>query len=183
MDTATYLIIGGFVAGIAGTVILKSIKLTPKQFFGWMLVLFAGIYIIIQIYGAVEYAYVANADCHKYLGCGVEFFGYDAFEHFFSGLLFWFLILWLCQLFPKYSILHESRWKNFLILVSLSTLFFVLWEIGECLHDIFRLQIVHEPILSYNLRFNLLDQPTNLDTMGDLIFGLLSSIVGFLISL
>lgn len=48
----------------------------------------------------------------------------------------------------------------------------------ECLRDAIRLDVLHQPILNFRLHINRLDQPTNLDTMGDLLFSLLGSVFG-----
>jgi len=119
----------------------------------------------------------SNIACPKYLGCTSGFFGYDAIEHFLFGIAGVFLFVWLCKKFQQFSFLQDKRWKNFLLLVAMVTFLSVLWEFGECARDAFRLNILHEPLRNIRLQINLLDQPTNIDTMGDLFFGMLGSIV------
>lgn len=119
----------------------------------------------------------ANELCYKYLGCTSGFFGYDAIEHFLFGLAAIWIIVWVCGKFPKYSILHAERWKTVLILIALAALISVAWELFEFAHDIFRLDILREHLLNWRLHINLLDQPTNTDTMGDLTFSLFGSIL------
>ena len=114
-----------------------------------------------------------NSACYKYLGCTSGFAGYDAVEHFSFGIALLFSIIWLCRKYPKYSILTDTRWKNVLTLIS------ILWEFGECAHDYFRLDILGEHLRDIKLHTNYLDQPTNLDTMGDIFF----SMLGFIISM
>jgi hypothetical protein len=56
----------------------------------------------------------------------------------------------------------------------------VIWEFVECAHDAFRLDILHQPLRDVRFHVNLLDQPSNLDTMGDLFFSIVGSLVSFL---
>jgi hypothetical protein len=111
------------------------------------------------------------------------FAGYDAFEHLFFGVALVILIVWLCEHFPKYCITHPERWKTALIVVAVVVFISVLWEILECTHDALRMNVLHESLRNFSLNINLLDQPTNIDTMGDLSFGLVGAIVGFFLSL
>jgi len=86
-------------------------------------------------------------------------------------------LVWFFFFFTEYSILSNKRWKNFLIILSTIALLAVGWELLECAHDVFRLSILHEHLLNLKLHINLLDQPNNLDTMGDLFFELFGSII------
>lgn len=117
----------------------------------------------------------SNEACNKYLGCTSGFFGYDAVEHFIFGVAVVWIIVWLFQRFPQFSLLHNKRWKNILIIIALVVFVGVIWEFLECAHDYFRLSILHQALLNWKLHINSLDQPTNLDTMGDMFFGLLGS--------
>jgi hypothetical protein len=118
-----------------------------------------------------------NSGCYPYLGCDSGFFGYDALEHFLFGFAAVWIIVWLCQKFPRYSILNEEFWKSVLILVALVTFIEVIWEIGECFRDAYLLDIVHEQLLNFRLHINYLAQPSNFDTMGDITFNLLGSLL------
>ena len=62
-------------------------------------------------------------------------------------------------------------------LIAIVSFFSIMWELGECAHDYFRLEILHQNLLNLRLQINLLDQPSNLDTMGDLTFGLLGALI------
>ncbi|MHB8661036.1 MAG: hypothetical protein ACYC75_03870 [Minisyncoccota bacterium] len=118
-----------------------------------------------------------NSACYPYLGCDAGFFGYDALEHFLFGFAAVWIIIWLCKKFPRYSILNAERWKSGLILVACIALIAVLWEIGECFRDAYLLDIVHEHLINLRLHINYLAQPSNFDTMGDLTFTLLGSLI------
>lgn len=142
-----------------------------------------GIYIIVDLFGEVIGSLGSNYECIKYIGCTSGFFGYDAIEHFLCGLTFALLLAWICRKFPSYSILTDKRWKNALIIISVVALVAVCWEFLECAHDVFRLDILHQPLFNLKLHINLLDQPTNLDTMGDLAFNVFGSIVALFVAL
>jgi hypothetical protein len=113
-----------------------------------------------------------NATCSKFLGCVEGFAGYDAFEHLLFGMTAVWTSVYISYRFPKLSILSKGRYKKILMLLAFVALVAVFWELIECAHDYFRLDILHEPILSFRFHRNLLDQPTNLDTMGDIAFAL-----------
>jgi len=119
----------------------------------------------------------SNPSCYKYLGCTTGFFGYDAIEHLLYGIAATWVLVWIFEKFPQHSLLHTKRWKNVLIIIVLVVFFSVIWEFVECAHDYFRLDILHQSLINLRLHVNYLDQPTNLDTMGDLAFGLCGSVV------
>jgi hypothetical protein len=113
--------------------------------------------------------------CPPYLGCTSGFFGYDAIEHFLFGITLVYSLIWIFKKFPKFSLLYSDFWKNVIIFITITALISVLWELLECAHDAFRVDILHERLRDIRLHINLLDQPTNIDTMGDLAFSLLGS--------
>jgi len=119
----------------------------------------------------------SNLVCYKYLGCTNGFFGYDAIEHFFFGLALVLVIIWFCKKFSLYSILNDKRWKTVFILIASAAFISLMWELFECAHDAFRISILHETLFNFRLHINSLDQPTNIDTMGDFAFSLLGSII------
>ena len=49
---------------------------------------------------------------------------------------------------------------------------------GECARDAIRLDVLHEHLLNFRLHINLLEQPSNLDTMGDLTSALVGAVMG-----
>ncbi|MBU6142183.1 hypothetical protein KGO95_03675 [Patescibacteria group bacterium] len=115
----------------------------------------------------------ANDKCYPYLGCTSGFFGYDAIEHFLFGVAAVFVLIWLFR--SRFSLFSGVRWKDILILIALVALLSVFWELFECIHDLFRADILHQSLLDLRLHINQLDQPSNLDTMGDLSFALLGA--------
>ena len=182
LDTPTYIIIASF--ALFATVILFLIFLrTPRMRMLKTLFISASvIWLGITTLGEFIYNWAGNETCSKYLGCIDGFFGYDAFEHLFFGIAGAIFIIWLCERFPKYSILHSEWWKVGLTVVAVIALASVIWEMYECGYDALRVDILHETLRNFRIHLNLLDQPTNLDTMGDLTFSLVGSIIGFLLA-
>ena len=130
------------------------------------------LFLIVGAFGEGPIAhYASNTICNAYINCTVGFFGYDAIEHFLSGVSVTLILIWIFKKFPTYSLFTPTRWKNIVILLALVISISVVWEIIECAYDIFRFDILVEPSLGVKLHLNILAQPTNLDTMGDLIFG------------
>lgn len=117
-----------------------------------------------------------NSVCDIF-GCYGGFFGYDALEHFLFGFAAVCIIVWLFEKFPRYSVLHEERLKSAFIVVSVAVLIAVGWEIGEFLYDAFLVDAMHQSLLALELKVNLLSQPNNFDTMGDLTLSLLGSLL------
>ncbi len=183
MDAPTYAIIISFAIFAIIVIALKFIRPLRSRAFGISVICALLIWLYLSICGEVVYHWTNSGVCSPILGCGSGFFGYDAFQHLFSGILIAFTIIWLCIRFPKYSVLHSKRWKTALTVIAFAALVAVLWEIAECAHDMYRLDILHENILNIKFHINRLDQPTNLDTMGDLCFNIIGSIVGFFIYL
>ena len=140
------------------------------------------VYLIINILGEREFggSLAMNPSCYKYLGCTSGFLGYDAIEHFMFGVAGTTVLVYLLRKFPDHSILSNKRWKNFLMIVSIIVLISVLWEFVEFGHDTIRVDIFHQPLVNWKLNINYLDQPTNADTMGDMFFGLIGSILTLL---
>jgi len=131
-----------------------------------------------------EFVYTAGnaGSCSKYVGCLTGFTGFDAFEHLVFGIAATLFIIWFSERFTRYSVLPEKIWKKVLVIIALVALLSVAWEIVECIHDAVRLDILHQPLRNIRLQINLLDQPTNLDTMGDLIASFVGSLVGVFVS-
>lgn len=125
----------------------------------------------------------ANNACYPYLGCTSGFFGYDAIEHFLFGVVAIFALVWFFRTHPRFSLLSDVRWKNVVILIAVVALVSVFWELLECAHDFFRVDILHQSLFNFRLHLNQLDQPTNLDTMGDLTFALIGSLASLFFDL
>lgn len=122
----------------------------------------------------------SNNSCLPYVGCSDGFFGYDAIEHFLFGVAIIWVLIWIFERFPKLSLKQPVRWKNVFTLISTVALISVFWEFGECAHDYFRLDVLHQPLLNLKLHINHLDQPSNLDTMGDFAFALFGAFISVL---
>ncbi len=126
-----------------------------------------------------HYGFTLNNWC-EYFKCTTGFYGYDAIQHFIGGAFIAFSVIYISIRYPEHSLFTNTKWKNFIIIISVVALISIFWEIGECFHDYLRVQILHEHLVSLKFHFNYLDQPTNVDTMGDLTFSLLGSILAFL---
>jgi hypothetical protein len=172
MDTPTYIILFALFCVVAVGFLSRS--LAAKVYF------ISVVWIATTLCGEFLFAWAGNATCSKYLGCVTGFAGYDAFEHLFSGVAVALFIVWLCRRYPAYSILPDEPWKAALVIVAAVALVSVAWEILEFAHDAIRLDLFHEPLRNVRFHINLLDQPSNTDTMGDLSFNLLGAIVGVL---
>jgi|ERR1035437_6366461 uncharacterized membrane protein YjdF len=146
---------------------------------GFLALFFIILSVVVNGLGYV-YGWGLNGVCSPYLGCVDGFFGYDALEHFVSGIGILFILVWLCRRYPKYSVLHEERWKTIVVLLTSAAFVALMWEFAECAHDAFRLDILREPLLNVRLHLNFLDQPTNIDTMGDFFFGMLGTIAALI---
>ena len=178
MDIGTRIIISMF---FFSTLIILSVRYFKQRSYQMLASLFSVVWIVIVAGGEFTYNWAGNAMCSPYLGCVSGFFGYDAFEHFFFGVAALMILFWFCEKFPQHSLLPEVRWKRILISLALIALVAVSWEIVECAHDAIRADVFHESLRNFSLHINLLDQPTNLDTMGDLSFTLLGGCIGFFI--
>jgi hypothetical protein len=106
------------------------------------------------------FGFMSDATCFHYLGCNAGFFGYDALTHFVCGIV---IALGL-----------KDKTKNLLELLAYAALIGVCWEILEFGYDHFRMVVLHMNLTNPNT----LSQPSNVDTMGDLIFGLLGTFFG-----
>ena len=132
------------------------------------------IFFIGVILGKFGPVLIANDKCYPIIGCNVGFFGYDAVLHFFSGIIDATAIICFMKAFPKFSLFHKTFWKNLLIIASLTALISLCWEVGEFSHDQFRMNVLHENLTSPK---NHLDQPSDADTMGDMTFAEVASIL------
>ena len=130
------------------------------------------------VVGGHVWHWMSNEMCYYYLGCNVGFFGYDAIVHLVGGILIVLSLLWLMRRFPSLDILHDNDFsKNFLIVLALVALIGVGWEIMEFSFDHWRMVVLNENLINPNT----LAQPSNGDTMGDLVFGLFGGTITMLI--
>jgi hypothetical protein len=154
-----------------------------KRFLGTGYGLFVAVSLL--IYAAADLAgeivghLGGNYQCLPFFGCTSGFFGFDAFEHFLSGFVFTIMLALIFRRYPRISPLSglDAKWKQIFGLVATVAFIAVCWEFLECAHDVFRLIVLHEPLYSVKFHIDLLDQPSNLDTMGDLAFNVLGSII------
>jgi len=179
MDIPALVILFSFIVSICIVLLLRFFKVERLQALTIQLFSISTIWLCVTLLGEFVFPWAGNATCSIYLGCVEGFAGYDAFEHLFFGIAAALAIVWLSQRFPEYSILHSEAWKTALTVIATIALIAVLWEMLECAHDALRLNLLHEPLRNIRLHINLLDQPTNLDTMGDLTFSLVGSVIGF----
>ncbi len=135
------------------------------------------VFLAMSLAGEYTQSIAGNGICSRVLGCIQGFFGYDAYEHILGGIATAWIFASLWLLSPRGSFFSDTFWKNVLMLVAFSSLVFVGWEILECVHDYFRIEVLHEQLFIFRLHINYLDQPTNLDTMGDITFSLAGSII------
>lgn len=120
---------------------------------------------------------IGSGICYSLLGCNSGIGGYDALLHFLAGIMEVALLVRL-----GYGISSDSIPKNIITLVSVSSLISILWEILELAHDhvLVGRSIAH---LFTLLRPYTFAQPSNIDTMGDLIATLIASTAAALIIL
>lgn len=137
------------------------------------------VYLVVDYLGEIG-GLALNGRCVALFGCTDGFFGFDAFEHFLSGFALAITIALVFRHFPKVSLFSAEfpRWKQALVLVLSIATIAVLWELVESAHDVFRVAILHQPLYNLRLHIDLLDQPSNLDTMGDMAFNILGAILG-----
>lgn len=120
---------------------------------------------------------VTGTGCDTIFGCYDGFFGYDGLGHFLFGFAAVWVVLWLCKRYSSYSIVSSELWKSALTVVAVVMLLAVVWEMLEFFRDAFLLDIVLQSLEDIRIRISLLSQPSNLDTMGDLILSLIGSLL------
>jgi hypothetical protein len=117
--------------------------------------------------------FINNAECYRALGCNSGFFGFDAVAHTFGGILWTIAVIWIMQQRPKLRLFPAHLWKSMLVLLSLIALLHIAWEIYEFALDYIDFQILQNP---YDIKH--LAQPGVADTVGDMAFSLLGSMLG-----
>jgi hypothetical protein len=182
MDVPTIIVTIVTLSTLLIVIFVRFFRLSHERILRTEFISLTVVWALMTYFGEFFYPWANNGACSKYLGCVGGFAGYDAFEHLFFGLALAIGLIWFFEYSPKYSLLHSNLFKTLIVIVALVTLVSVFWEIIECLHDALRLDILHESLRNFKLHIDLLDQPNNLDTMGDLTFALLGSIIGFCVS-
>jgi len=159
--------------------LLSELKRFFTTGYGFFVAISVAIYAAADLVGEIVGNWGANYQCLRFIGCTDGFFGFDAVEHLLSGFVLTLLLALVFRRFTKISPLAglDPKWKQAFVLIAVMAVIAVCWEFAECAHDVFRLAVLHEPLYSVKLHIDLLDQPSNLDTMGDLAFNMLGSVV------
>lgn len=131
-------------------------------------------FVVLQVFGVWGPVLISNQLCFRWFGCNAGFFGYDAIIHTVSAVMEVLFIVWLMKMYPRISMLTDSRLKNVIMLVSLVALLAVIWELGEFLQDRYFMYVLHIDLLH---PVNALSQPSNIDTMGDEFFSLFGATI------
>ena len=106
-----------------------------------------------------------NDVCYRIWGCNAGFFGFDFLVHLTSAAAMATLIAWLMKHYDFLNISHGGFFAKFVVIIACVALFGVMWETGEFIHDRYQTNILQEDLRN---PVNLLDQPSNADTVGDL---------------
>jgi uncharacterized membrane protein YjdF len=130
------------------------------------------IFAILYFPGKFGPRFMDNARCYTYLGCNAGFLGYDAVEHFVSGVVVTLFVLWFSKKDLRFNFFHASFKKNMIIMVALLSLVAVSWELVELAHDQAAIKILHIDLYHPNR----LDQPSNADTLGDITFSIIGGL-------
>jgi hypothetical protein len=178
MDAPTYIIFAALLIVFGAAILLRNIDVQGTRANAGLFLITSLIWLIITLCGEFLYTWAGNVMCSTYLGCVNGFLGYDAYEHFLFGIAAAFALISISDRYPRYSVLNEEWWKTALMIIAIIALISVIWEMIECAHDALRLDIFHEPLRNIRLRINLLDQPSNIDTMGDLTMSLAGGLAG-----
>ncbi len=149
----------------------------PKKRLTFFILAFV-VFSFLQFVGGDFFDLSKNYQCFKYLGCNAGFFGYDAVVHFFAGILFASALLWVMEAHPRFHVLPDGFWKKAFVTVAICVFVSVSWEVWEFTYDHVRVDIFHENLVQENM----LLQPTNADTMGDLTFGFGGSVTGVILA-
>ena len=126
--------------------------------------------------GSASTGLMKDGLCFSYVGCNSGFFGYDAFVHFCAGVAGTLFFVWLCRTYPSIDILPATRRGRLLVIFASVMLCGFFWELLEFSGDLISVHILHLSVLHPNN----LSQPTNADTMGDMSFNGLGSLVALL---
>ncbi len=131
------------------------------------------LFIIGWAFGQYGPILIANDKCFQILRCNAGFFGYDGLQHLLSGFGIATIVIWLALRFPAHNVLHAKFWRSFIVIIALVIFVSFIWEMGEMLSDQFSIRILHENIVVPNN----MEQPSNIDTMGDMTFSLVGGVI------
>ena len=77
--------------------------------------------------------------------------------------------------YARFNVMHKEFWKTVVVLVAMVAFLAVAWEAWEFSVDHFKMDVLHMNLIS---PVNVLLQPTNSDTMGDIVCTILGSMAG-----
>lgn len=123
-----------------------------------------GTFGVMEFLGDIWPGLIANVHCYPVLGCNTGFAGYDGLVHLVSGVCIGLGLLW----FRRREAGQFALWGLAIPLV---------WEACEWGYDAFRTNILHMNLLSPE---NIMTQPTNIDTAGDIMLGCLGTALVYL---
>ena len=181
MDIPTIVITISFLLIIVAVItnfIFWKFKKSSLLSLGSLTIFICVIYSIVTFLGEFYPGWATTQTCYRFLGCNVGFGGYDAVEHFLFGIVLSLFIIWLSRKYTHLGFKGEPVWRSILCIISFVALVSVCWEFYECAYDAFRQNILHEVLFNFRLHIDLLDQPSNIDTMGDLFYDILGAVVG-----
>ncbi|MFA6253824.1 MAG: hypothetical protein WC640_01005 [Candidatus Paceibacterota bacterium] len=130
------------------------------------------VYIFLMLSGDIWSHFMSNDLCYRYLGCNSDFFGYDGLVHFLSGVIIALAVVLTERRYLERTININKQWLRALMIMGIAALIGIVWEILEFSYDHFKMDFLH-----FNLIHpNILAQPNNTDTVGDLTLGLLGAL-------
>ena len=129
------------------------------------------VFFVLHVLGYYGPKFMDNSKCFQYLGCNMGFFGYDALTHFISSVMISSFVVWLMKKKIQINILHDSFFRNLVVIITIMMFITFSWEFAEYSRDQFRIKVLHENITHPNCR----DQASDSDTMGDMTFSILGA--------
>ena len=179
VDTPTQVVLLSFLILFGAALYLQQGRVSKPPRIAVFLAVSGAVWLVVTCLGEFVTDWATNNTvCYAYLGCNVDFFGFDAMEHFLFGFPVIFGILWIGQRFLALSVVSPRYGKTILTLVTYVTFIAVAWELAECAYDAFRITILHERLFDFRLHIDQLAQSSNFDTMGDISFTLVGAIFG-----
>ncbi len=132
-----------------------------------------GTFGVLEFLGDIWPGLIANHLCFPILGCNLGFFGYDGLIHFISGVCVGLGLLWAQGRFGGIFLAWgRTAWA----FAAWGAAVALAWEIMEWSYDLARIYLLNMDLLSPNR----LTQPNSLDTIGDIVLGLLGTMLIYL---
>ena len=153
---------------------LMTTRTTGKVIsFGPLLLAGIATSLLLEFMGEVYPDWIANPLCFRYLGCNAGFLGYDALIHFCSGIAETLTLFWAAANFSKFDMFRSaSLAQSVVYMLGIIGLISIGWELIEFSYDGIRMVFFHINLLVPNT----LSQPSNADTVGDLVCGLVGAL-------